>query len=236
MVDRFKTQVMFLHPEPALMEPCASRLGEEFSVHMAASGTEALTTLGITPIDIIVSAQDLPGMTGQEALKEAKKRSPDTRSILVASRHMTEDDRAALVNVRHLNQVLRAESSPDEICAAIHATLRGETVSALAVPANDSSPGLNARELASSTTNAASTGSFPALSDIPVIEPSADAEVSAHAISHVEIVVLTNDASFLKTIRAAAGTSHVVNHAPNLQEAIDIAREGAAGVLITDAA
>ncbi|MEO1421136.1 MAG: hypothetical protein AAFU66_09315, partial [Pseudomonadota bacterium] len=83
MVDRFKTQVMFLHPEPALMEPCASRLGDEFSVHMAASGTEALTTLGITPIDIIVSAQDLPGMTGQEALKEAKKRSPDTRSILV---------------------------------------------------------------------------------------------------------------------------------------------------------
>ncbi len=236
MVDRFKTQVMFLHPEPALMEPCASRLGEEFSVHMAASGTEALTTLGITPIDIIVSAQDLPGMTGQEALKEAKKRSPDTRSILVASRHMTEDDRAALVNVRHLNQVLRAESSPDEICAAIHATLRGETVSALAVPANDSSPGLNARELASSTTNAAATGSFPALSDIPVIEPSADADVSAHAISHVEIVVLTNDSSFLKTIRAAAGTSHVVNHAPNLQEAIDIAREGAAGVLITDAA
>ncbi|MEM8547014.1 MAG: hypothetical protein AAGF46_02505, partial [Pseudomonadota bacterium] len=85
MVDRFKTQVMFLHPEPAVMEPCARQLGEDFSVHMAASGTEALTTLGITPIDIIISAQDLPGMSGQEALKEAKKRSPDTVGILLAS-------------------------------------------------------------------------------------------------------------------------------------------------------
>ncbi|MEL7310095.1 MAG: TonB family protein [Pseudomonadota bacterium] len=239
MVDRFKTQVMFLHPEPALMEPCASRLGDEFSVHMAASGTEALTTLGITPIDIIVSAQDLPGMTGQEALKEAKKRSPDTRSILVASQHMTDADRAALVNVRHLNQVLRAESSPEEICAAIHATLRGEKVSSFAIPANDSSPGLNSQSTGATGSFAVdmdATGSFQDLSDIPVIEPGNNVDVTAHAISHVEIVVLTNDASFLKTIRAAAGTSHVVNHAPNLQEAIDIAREGAAGVLITDAA
>ncbi|MEL7024867.1 MAG: TonB family protein [Pseudomonadota bacterium] len=239
MVDRFKTQVMFLHPEPALMEPCASRLGEEFSVHMAASGTEALTTLGITPIDIIVSAQDLPGMTGQEALKEAKKRSPDTRSILVASQHMTEADRAALVNVRHLNQVLRAESSPEEICAAIHATLRGEKLSAFANPANDSSPGLNVANTAATGSFAVdtdATGSFQDFSEIPMVEPGNSVDVTAHAISHVEIVVLTNDASFLKTIRAAAGTSHVVNHAPNLQEAIDIAREGAAGVLITDAA
>ena len=95
MVDQFKTQVLFLHPEPSLMEPCARLLGEQFSVHMAASGTEALTTLGITPIHIIVSAQDLPGMTGQEALKEAKRRSPDTRGILLASPEMTDSDQAA---------------------------------------------------------------------------------------------------------------------------------------------
>lgn len=245
MVDRFKTQVMFLHPEPALMEPCASRLGEEFSVHMAASGTEALTTLGITPIDVIVSAQDLPGMTGTEALKEAKRRSPDTRGILVASDYMTDDDRAALVNVKHLNQVLRAQSTPEEICEAIHATLRGESVADLPIPANDSSPGLTASDLShtgtfASTTgglrvNPDATGSFRAPNEIPTLQPGGG-DITQQALSQVEIVVLTNDGSFLKTIRAAAGSSHVVNHAPNLQDAVNIAQEGTAGVLITDAA
>ena len=238
MVDRFKTQVMFLHPEPAVMEPCARRLGDEFSVHMAASGTEALTTMGITPIDVIVSAQELPGMTGQEALKEAKRRSPDTHSILVASAQMTEADCAALVNVRHLNRVLRAQSTPDEICAAIHAVLNNDSPASLPTPANDASaapephPGGDTGQF-----SAVATGSFTATqTSIPVLEPGATPEVTSQAISHVEIVVLTNDASFLKTIRAATGTSHVVNHARNLQEGIDIVREGASGVLITDAA
>ena len=238
MVDRFKTQVMFLHPEPAVMEPCARRLGDEFSVHMAASGTEALTTMGITPIDVIVSAQELPGMTGQEALKEAKRRSPDTHSILVASAQMTEADCAALVNVRHLNRVLRAQSTPEEICAAIHAVLNNDSPASLPTPANDASaapepqPGGDTGQF-----SAVATGSFTATqTSIPVLEPGATPEVTSQAISHVEIVVLTNDASFLKTIRAATGTSHVVNHARNLQEGIDIVREGASGVLITDAA
>ena len=140
MVDKFKTQVLFLHPEPSLMEPCARLLGEQFSVHMAASGTEALTTLGITPIHIIVSAQDLPGMTGQEALTEAKRRSPETRGILLASPEMTDSDRAALVNVKHLNFVLRPGASPDDICKAIQHALNPESGSAMP-PANEPSAG-----------------------------------------------------------------------------------------------
>ena len=140
MVDRFKTQVMFLHPEPSLMEPAARLLGDDYSVHMAASGTEALTTLGITPIDIIVSAQDLPGMSGQEALREAKRRSPETRGILLASPEMTDSDRAALVNIKHLNRVLGYGATADEICSAIRQSLSPDGDAAMK-PANDQSAG-----------------------------------------------------------------------------------------------
>lgn len=243
MVDQFKKQVMFLHPEPALMEPCARQLGEEFSVHMAASGTEALTTLGITPIDVIICAQDLPGMSGQEALKEAKKRSPDTRGILIASKRLTDSDKAALVNARHLNQILAAESTPAEICAAIINELDPNATQSLPQPANDFSAGPRAGTADRTDTHRveeiSQTGQFRMLqADIPVLEPGTPDEVApaAQNISEVEIVVLTNDASFLKTIRAATGSSHVVNHAPNLQEGVDIVREGRSGVLITDAA
>lgn len=241
MVDQFKKQVMFLHPEPELMEPCAQMLGDKFSVHMAQSGTEALTTLGITPIDIIVCAQDLPGMTGQEALREAKKRSPSTRGILIANDSMTVDDKAAMVTVKHLNQILNSRVTVAEICAAIHQEL---IAADLPTPANDFSAG--PREGTSSTgsfrtdsmrLDSNATGSFEmAASEIPVLEPGEVAAQRERAISEVELVVLTNDSSFLKTIRAATGASHVVNHAPNLQEAIDIVQEGSSGVLITDAA
>ncbi|MEL7297129.1 MAG: TonB family protein [Pseudomonadota bacterium] len=244
MVDQFKKQVMFLHPEPSLMEPCAAMLGDQYSVHMAASGTEALTTLGITPIDIIVSAQDLPGMTGQEALREAKKRSPQTRGILIANSAMTEDDMAALVTVKHLNQILNANVSSAEICAAILHELKLRQTEQLPKPANDHSAG--PREGTASTGSfrtdsmrvaGDATGSYEALKgDIPVLEPGMSAEAQSRAISEVELVVLTNDSSFLKTIRAATGASHVVNHAPNLQEAVDVVEEGRSGVLITDAA
>ncbi|MFK8053183.1 MAG: TonB family protein [Woeseiaceae bacterium] len=232
---------MFLHPEPELMEPCASMLGDKFSVHMAQSGTEALTTLGITPIDIIVSAQDLPGMTGQEALREAKKRWPKTRGILIANDAMTPDDVAALVTVKHLNQILTAGVSVAEICAAIHQELNAAD---LPQPANDFSAGPREGTDATGSFRTDSmrldnnaTGSFEQLGrEIPTLEPGAAAAEQARAISDVELVVLTNDSSFLKTIRAATGASHVVNHAPNLQEAVDIVEEGKSGVLITDAA
>lgn len=239
MVDQFKTQIMFLHPEPSLMEPCARQLGDDYSVHMAASGTEALTTLGITPIHIIVTAQDLPGMTGQEALKEAKKRSPDTRGILLASSRMTEADRAALVNVRHLNRILQAGCSVDDICKAIEQELHPELAEQLQQPANDHSAGPRHSSSSPRVDALSKTGAYNILADdIPVLEPGASEaqQAAAHNISQVEIVVLTNDASFLKTIRAATGSSHVVNHAPNLQEAVDVVREGNSGVLITDAA
>ncbi|MEN7341482.1 MAG: TonB family protein [Pseudomonadota bacterium] len=256
MVDQFKKQVMFLHPEPSVMQPCAAMLGDQYSIHMASSGTEALTTLGITPIDIIVSAQDLPGMTGQEALREAKKRSPSTRGILIADETMTADDVAALVTVKHLNQILNANVSVSEICAAVLFELKAKETGNLPQPANDHSAG--PRDAASFSPDAtgsfrtgatgsfrtdsmqvdlAATGNFESLKqDIPTLEPGVAAVNAPAALSEVELVVLTNDSSFLKTIRAATGTSHVVNHAPNLQEAVDIVQEGRSGVLITDAA
>ena len=66
------------------LDNLSTGFSDRYSVHCATSGTEALLTLGDTPIDIIVSAQDLPGMSGLEALREAKKRSPEMVGILLA--------------------------------------------------------------------------------------------------------------------------------------------------------
>ena len=83
-LDQVRTQVLLLHSEQSTLDSLSSGFNDRYTVHCATSGTEALTTLGETPIHVIVSAQDLPGMSGAEALREAKKRSPETVGILLA--------------------------------------------------------------------------------------------------------------------------------------------------------
>lgn len=238
-MDQIKTQVLFLHSEPSAMEPAASRLPDNFSVHMASSGTEALTTLGLTPIHIIVSAEDLPGMSGREALAEASKRSPDTRGILLASPRMTSADRAALVSASHLHQVLSARSTPNQICDAVLEVAGMKDSDTLPQPANDHSAGpapARTPEAARQTSQFATTSGLSP-EQIPTLQPgSSPFQPTMDTISKVEVLVLTNDGSFLNTIRAAVGNSHMVNHAPNLQEAVDVVKLGRSGILITDAA
>ena len=75
-VDRYRTQVLLLHSDQSALDEFSSSFDDRYTVHFATSGSEALTTLGETPIHVIVSAQKLPGMSGAEALREAKNRSP----------------------------------------------------------------------------------------------------------------------------------------------------------------
>ena len=82
--EQYKTQVLLLHSQQSTLDVLSTGFNDRYAVHCATSGTEALNTLGDTPIHVIVSAQDLPGMSGLEALREAKKRSPDTIAILLA--------------------------------------------------------------------------------------------------------------------------------------------------------
>ena len=75
--DKFKTQVLILHSEQATLDNLSSGFNDQYTVHCATTGSEALNTLVDTPINVIISAQKLPGMSGLEALREAKKRSPE---------------------------------------------------------------------------------------------------------------------------------------------------------------
>jgi len=51
---------------------------ENYKVHTASSGQEALEVLTREPVDVILSDQRMPGMTGVEFLRIAKERYPDT--------------------------------------------------------------------------------------------------------------------------------------------------------------
>src|SRR5210317_679267 len=106
-MDRYKTQVLLLHSEQSTLDKFSSGFDDRYTVHCATSGSEALTTLGETPIHVIISAQKLPGMSGIEALREAKKRSPETIGILLVG-----DSSEALVGEKEIFQVVRGGVQP----------------------------------------------------------------------------------------------------------------------------
>ena len=59
-IDEFKTQVLLLHSEQTTLDSLSSGFGERYTVHCATSGSEALNTMIETPINVIISAQELP--------------------------------------------------------------------------------------------------------------------------------------------------------------------------------
>ena len=140
-MQRFKTQVLLLHSEQSTLDRFSASLGDAYSVHLATSGTEALNTLGVTPIHVMVSAQRLPGMSGIEALREARKRSPETLGILIAPEDMSGAEAEALVGSEELFQVIRGIGTPDEMRRVIDEAVDQLRVNTLQESANDRTAG-----------------------------------------------------------------------------------------------
>ena len=112
-LENFKTQVLLLHSEQSTLDKLSKGFSDRYTVHCATSGSEALSTLGQVPIHVIVTAQDLPGMSGLDALREAKKRSPETIGILLTGDN--DNDVEALVGAKEVFQVVRGSVTPESV-------------------------------------------------------------------------------------------------------------------------
>jgi serine/threonine-protein kinase len=237
-LEQFKTQVLLLHSQQSTLDALSAGFGDRYAVHVATSGTEALNTLGATPIHIIVSAQDLPGMSGLEALREAKKRSPDTIGILLAGNDL-EDGLEALVGDKEVFQIVRGPVTPDALQNLIDAATKRVRMLTIAESANDLAANVDepvgehiVMETAENGTTIISdgTGRMPALKPRPV-------HIAPHAGGRdVDVLVLTKDDDFLETIRDSSHESHTVHHANTPAQAEAIVRDHKVGVLVTDAA
>jgi DNA-binding NtrC family response regulator len=134
--EHYKTQVLLLHSEQGKLDSLSAGFNDKYSVHCATSGTEALNIFGDTPIHVIVSAQDLPGMSGLDALREAKKRSPETIGILLADPGKS-DELEALVGDKEVFQVVRGSVSPESLLKLVESATQQVRLMALAESAND---------------------------------------------------------------------------------------------------
>lgn len=237
-LEHFKTQVLLLHSQQSTLDVLSAGFGERYAVHVATSGTEALNTLGETPIHVIVSAQDLPGMSGLEALREAKKRSPDTIGILLAGSDR-DDGLEALVGDKEVFQIVRGAISPEALRNLIDTATKQVRLLAISESANDQAANVDepAGEhiVMETSENGASiisdgTGTLPVLRSHKV-------HISPHAGGrNVDVLVLTQDQEFLATIKDSARGLHNVHYANTPAQAETLVGDHKVGVLVTDAA
>lgn len=235
-LDQFKTQVLLLHSEQSTLDSLSSGFSDNYTVHCATSGSEALNTLGDTPINVIVTAQDLPGMSGLDALREAKKRSPDTIGILLAGESAR--DVQALVGEEEVFQVVTGSVTSEGLSKLVDNATRQMRLMALAGAANDTVASVDepAEHIIMETSENGSTIISDGTGRMPALNPkkiSAAANVGSRS---VDILVLTKDQEFLETLKDSSEGMHKVYYANTLAQANDAIAKHKIGVAVVDAA
>lgn len=235
--DKFKTQVLLLHSEQSTLDSLTSGFNERYTVHCATSGSEALNTLVETPINVIVSAHDLPGMSGLEALREAKKRSPDTIGILLAE--SADDGLEALAGDKEVFQVVRGTVTGDSILKLVDDATQQVRLTALGDSANDNAVDLedpDAEHIVMETSEDGAAIISDGTGRLPVLNPNRVRAASSIGSQAVDLLVLTKDQEFLSTIKESSRGTHNVHFANTLAKADESIRKHKVGVAIVDAA
>ncbi len=234
-LDQFKTQILLLHSEQATLDNLSSGFSDSYTVHCATSGSEALQTLVETPINIIVTAQDLPGMSGLDALREAKKRSPDTIGILLAGNSANEIE--ALVGDEEVFQVVRGNVSGDALLKLVENAARQNRLMALAESANDTVASVDqpAQHIVMETSENGATIISDGTGRMPALDPKKVSAATGVGSRAVDILVLTHDMEFLETIKDSSRGMHKVYYAKTLAQANEAIGKHKIGVAVVDA-
>jgi diguanylate cyclase (GGDEF)-like protein len=83
--DRAQPTLLLVDDEPSILSSLKRLLrGDGYRILTANSGQEGLDLLAEHPVDVIVSDQRMPGMTGVEFLRTARQSYPDTVRIVLS--------------------------------------------------------------------------------------------------------------------------------------------------------
>ncbi len=236
-LEQFKTQVLLLHSEQSTLDSLSSGFNDRYTVHCATSGSEALNFLGDTPIHVIISAQDLPGMSGAEALREAKKRSPDTIGILLAGPNA--DSTQAIVGEKEVFDVVRGKVNPGDLLQMIDNATQKMRLMALAESANDTQADVDepvSEHIVMETSENGSSIVSDGTGQFPAVDPKRVSESANTGARAVDVLVMTKDEEFLATVRESARGLNNIIHTNTLAQADEAVKNKNVGVAVIDAA
>lgn len=117
-----KRRILFVDDEPNLLEGLKRMLRpmrQEWDMHFATGGHEALAFLEHTPADVVVSDVRMPIINGIQLLTEVKQRYPQTVRILLSGQS---DEEMTLSAIRPAHQYLAKPCDADVLKRTIDRT------------------------------------------------------------------------------------------------------------------
>jgi DNA-binding NtrC family response regulator len=119
MATTNKHSVLLVDDEPEILFSLRGLLRKEFDLHTATSGAEALEILRRQPIQVIMTDQRMPEMTGVELLRRARGECPEAIRIIFTG---YADLKAVIdaVNQGQIYRYLTKPWDPDELAAVLH--------------------------------------------------------------------------------------------------------------------
>jgi two-component system, cell cycle response regulator len=113
-----RPSVLLVDHEPAATERLLALLQTEFDISVAKSGDAALQILSEREVDVIVADQRAPGMSDLQFLKEAARRRPDAKRLLLTA-FADVDSLVQAINDGHLHYYLRKPWNQEDLQATI---------------------------------------------------------------------------------------------------------------------
>ncbi len=256
--------LLFVDDERRVLTSMRAMFRREYEVLLANSGQEALDLLNDHEVDVIVSDQRMPGMTGVEVLKAVKQRAPNAMRILLTGYADLKAIEASINEgevFRYLTKPCAGEELKEAIGLAAGIATHSDTPSVevaplrgVAQPSRQRVDGVETTTIVptDSTAQPPATRRHPAHANAPVrhapltpimrsprlsprMTPGRAGDDDSH-IREVELLVLTPDVAMAAALKVAVDGSHRVHHATSLEAAVAALEAHPIGVMVTDTA
>jgi DNA-binding NtrC family response regulator len=212
-IDDHRPTILFVDDEERVLKSMRAMFRRDYEVLLANSGAQALALLEEHNIDVVVSDQRMPEMTGVEVLTEIKLRSPATMRILLTGYADLAAVEASL-NEAEVFKYLMKPCPADEV--------RGAVAQALEFRQNGSHQ--------QATAEVVETVDQPKSNVAYLPKRAKERKAVAH---NVAILVLSHDKQLSKGVEQAC-PQHKVLHSANLDASLELIRKHPVGVLVTD--
>ena len=117
-----KATLLYVDDEPANLDLFSLEFGDRFRVLTAGNAAEGLSILEENEIDILLSDERMPGMSGVEFLALAWERWPDVGRFIVSA-YSDADRILRAINFGHAHEYILKPWDPNQILASLERRL-----------------------------------------------------------------------------------------------------------------
>jgi len=121
-VTKKKYALLLVDDELANLQKLQRTFMDQYDVHLAQSGEEALQILHKAPVDAIITDQKMPNMTGIEFLELSQKGFPNVVRIVLTG-FTDVDDLIAAINTGKVHKYITKPWEPDDVRLAVQDAL-----------------------------------------------------------------------------------------------------------------